>query len=144
MISKLALVGTLALTLTGCAIQQTVKPVAMAQNKQVCIVENPAVKEGFLESYTRALGNKGYTVRQLASGASLVECPVTSTYTANWRWDLAMYMTYADITVYDKGAPAGKAVYDATRAGLNTNKFINADKKITELVDQLFPNLSGS
>jgi hypothetical protein len=144
MITKLAFVSAIAVALTGCGIHQTVQPIAMAGNKQVCIVENPAVKGTFLEVYTRTLGTKGYTVRQLAKGSSLVECPVTSTYTANWRWDLAMYMTYADITVYDKGAPAGKAVYDATRAGLNTGKFINADKKVTELVDQLFPALSGS
>lgn len=142
--TKLAFAIAIAIATTGCAIQQTVQPVAMADNKQVCIVENPAVKNGFLDAYKRTLSTKGYIVRQLAQGASLVECPVTSTYTANWHWDLAMYMTYADITVYNKGAPAGKAVYDSRRAGLNTGKFINADKKITELVDQLFPALSGS
>jgi hypothetical protein len=36
-------------------------------------------------------------------------------------------------------APAGNAVYDALPGGANLNKFISADAKIGELVDQLFP-----
>lgn len=134
----------IAFSLGGCAIHQTVQPLAAPGVTQVCIVENPSVRPGFLEAYKRTLSSKGYQVKQLASGASLVECPVTSTYVAKWTWDLALYMSYADITVYNKGAPSGKATYNAGRAGLNTSKFIDADKKITELVDQLFPRLSGS
>ncbi|WP_373989327.1 hypothetical protein [Duganella sp. BuS-21] len=52
-------------------------------------------------------------------------------------------MTYAEIKVYNGGKPIGQAIYDANRAGLNTGKFINADKKIQELVDQLFPGGAG-
>ncbi|WP_267877742.1 hypothetical protein [Duganella guangzhouensis] len=39
--------------------------------------------------------------------------------------------------------PVGEALYDANRAGLNTGKFIDADKKIRELADQLFPGGAG-
>jgi hypothetical protein len=126
-------------SLSACAIRQTVKPVERFDSKLVCVVENPAVKYDFLGAYKRALVNRGYSVRQLEPGASLIECPITSTYTANWRWDLAMYMVSADITVYNNGKPAGKATYDSTRAGMNTNKFIKAETKIIELVSQLFP-----
>jgi hypothetical protein len=127
-------------TLSACAIHQTVKPVERFSGKTVCIVENPAVKNTFLQAYSDALTIRGYTVRQLPADASLITCPITSTYTANWRWDIAMYMVSADITVYNNGRPSGKANYDSKRAGLNTNKFINAEKKIAELVGQLFPD----
>lgn len=131
------------LGLSGCAIHQTVKPVERFEEKQICIVENPAVRPGFLAAYRRVLTQKGYLVKQLSAAASLIECPITSTFTANWRWDLAMYMSYAEITVYNNGKPTGKANYDATRGGGNMGKFIDADKKISELVNQLFPGGAG-
>ncbi|MDM5181596.1 Sbal_3080 family lipoprotein [Massilia sp. DJPM01] len=144
MLSKLACTAVALLALSGCAIRQNVKPVERFDSKVVCIVDNSSVRASFMDAYERALTNKGYAVKKLASGSSLVECPVTSTYTATWRWDLAMYMAYAEIVVYKNAKPAGKATYDATRGGGNMGKFIAAEKKITELVDQLFPNLAGS
>lgn len=128
---------------TGCAINQTVKPVERFADKKICIIDNPAVRDGFLVSYKQALEAKGYIAQALPATASIVECPITSTYTANWRWDLALYMTYADIKVYNGGKPIGEAVYDAKHAGLNTGKFIDADNKIRELVEQLFPGGAG-
>jgi len=129
--------------LSGCAIHQNVQSVGQLDVKEVCIVENTAVRNGFLESYRRALTNKGYLVRLLPASASLIECPVTSTYTANWRWDLATYMAYAEIKVYHQAKPVGEAKYDSTRGGGNMGKFIDADKKIAELVNQLFPGGAG-
>lgn len=139
----LLLIATAA-SLGGCAIHQNVRPVEKFEGREVCIVENSAVKAGFLESYKRALGAKGYQVRQLPASASLVQCPVTSTYTANWRWDLATYMAFAEIKVYNQGRPVGEAKYDAMHGGGNMGKFIDADKKINELVNQLFPGGAGS
>ncbi|MBW8893037.1 MAG: hypothetical protein JF617_13190 [Burkholderiales bacterium] len=111
--------------------------------KEVCIVENPDVRSGFIEAYTRSLTAKGYVVRKLPANASLVECRITSTYTANWRWDLAMYMAFAAIKVYNNAKPVGEAKYDAMHGGGNMNKFIDAEKKIGELVNQLFPGGAG-
>lgn len=130
--------------LSACAINQKITPVEKFSGKQVCVVESPSVKSTFLDAYKRALSEKGYVVRQLPPSASIVECPITSTYTANWRWDLALYMAYAEIAVYNNGKPVGKATYDATRGGGNMGKFIDADKKISELVNQLFPEGPGA
>jgi len=140
---RITLVAAVAAISSGCAIQQTVKPVERFADKTVCIVDNPAVREGFLVSYKQALEAKGYVAQKIASDASIIQCPITSTYTANWHWDLAMYMWYANIKVYNNGKPIGEVIYDAKRAGLNTAKFINADTKIKELVDQLFPATAG-
>ncbi len=87
---------------------------------------------------------KGYRVRTLPAQASLIECPITSTYTANWRWDLATYMAYAEIKVYDNGKPIGEAIYDSRNGGGSFGKFISAETKIKELVNQLFPGGAGS
>lgn len=139
-----AWLATGAAVLSGCAIHQNVRPVERLEAKQVCIVENSAVRAGFYESYKRALVAKGYEVRQLPADASLIECRITSTYTANWRWDLALYLAFVEIKVYDNGKPVGEAKYDSTHGGGNMNKFIDADKKINELVNQLFPGGAGT
>jgi len=141
---KTVFLALVAAALSGCAIHQRVTPVERFSGRQVCIVDNPAVKNGFLEAYRKALIQKGYEVRVLPVSASLIECPITSTYTANWRWDLAMYMAYAEIKVYTQAKPSGQVVYDALKGGANMNKFISADKKIAELVNQLFPGGAGS
>ena len=125
--------------LSGCAIHQSVKPVERFEAKEVCVVENAAVKFDFLASYRKALESRGFVVRMLPATAPLRECQITTTYTANWRWDLAMYMAYAEIKVYNNGQPAGDAIYDSLRGGANMGKFINGDAKIAELVNQLFP-----
>jgi hypothetical protein len=126
--------------LASCAITQKVTPVESLSGKEICVVVNPAVSQpGFLTAYIRALNERGYTVRELPPGASVNDCPITSTYTANWRWDLALYMAFADIKVYRDGTQVGQAVYDAMQGGANMSKFIKGDAKISELVDQLFP-----
>ena len=126
-------------SVTGCAIHQNIKPVDRFEIKQVCVIENTAVKFDFLLNYRKALEKRGYTVRMLPPAAALRECPITTTYTANWRWDLAMYMAYAEIKVFNNGQPAGEAVYDSLKGGANMGKFINGESKIAELVNLLFP-----
>ena len=50
-------------------------------------------------------------------------------------------MSYADIRVYQYGQQVGQAEYDSRWGGGRViDKFINAEKKITELTNQLFPN----
>jgi hypothetical protein len=141
---KTALAAAALSALAGCAIHQTVKPVEKLEGKQICVIENPAVRAGFVEAYRNSLTAKGYAVRQLPASAAITDCPVTSTYLANWRWDLAMYMAYAEIRVFSNGKQVGEARYDSMRGGANMNKFIAADKKIDELVNQLFPGGAGT
>jgi hypothetical protein len=124
---------------SGCSIKQSVKPVDFSgQPMEVCILKNEDVREGFLEAYTSALNAKSVQVKLLPETASLNECPTTSTYTARWAWDLALYMKYAEIKVYRSAALIGEAVYDATWGGGRLDKFINAENKIRELVHELF------
>ena len=124
---------------SGCSIKQTVKPVDFSgQAMEVCILRNEDVRQGFLDAYTGALTDKNVKVRLLPGTASLNECATTSTYKAHWAWDLALYMRYAEIKVYRSAALVGEAVYDATWGGGRLGKFINAENKIRELVDELF------
>ena len=130
--------------LAGCAIHQTVRPLDAMVDTQVCVINNPAVRPSVMAAYKKVLGDKGYSVRELPENAAITECRVTSTYQANWRWDLAMYMHFAEFRVFVDGKEKGVAVYDATHGGANMGKFIDADKKIAEMINQLFPGGAGT
>jgi hypothetical protein len=136
--ATLFIIGT-AISLSGCAITQSVKPVNTADISEVCIVQNPPVRPGFLQTYTQVLGMKGYKVTQLPPGSPASACPVVSTYMGLWSWDLALYLSFAEITVFRGGLEEGKAVYDSRSGGANLNKFVKGEEKITELVNALFP-----
>lgn len=139
---RLALLAGLGATgLSGCAIHQSVRAIEqpLAQ-REICIIESPAVRSGFLQTLKRGLQDKGYSVRHLPATASATDCPVTATYNGTWRWDLALYLAYADIRIFSAGQQIGEAKYDATSAGGSLAKFIEADQKILELVNQLFPS----
>ena len=127
------------LMLFGCSISQQVDPVPRMETQNICIIENPDVRVGFIEAYRSALDSKGFQTKMLMKSSLPDDCPVTSTYTANWRWDLLFYMAFADITVYTNGLRVGRAVYDSLGGSGNPAKFINAENKIRELVDLLFP-----
>ncbi|ODT37246.1 MAG: hypothetical protein ABS55_03765 [Lautropia sp. SCN 70-15] len=142
--SKVLALSLLVALVSGCAIHQTVSPITAPVTREICLIENTAVRAGFVNQLRQSLGAKGYQVRMLPETAAINACTTTATYTATWRWDLALYMSYAEIKVYSNARPVGEALYDSTGGGGNMGKFIDANEKIRELVDQLFPAGAGA
>lgn len=141
---KLPLACILTLTaLTGCTIKQEIKSAEVANNAELCIIEDTDVRAGFLKAFEKSLQENQVKYRVTNSEAAK-SCEWTAKYTANWAWDLALYMVYAEIKVYQNEKLAGEAIYDARRGGGNMNKFIDADEKIKELVDQLIEQKQAS
>ena len=133
--------------LCGCTITQTANPVSLHESdaKQMCLIEDPKVFDGFLAAYRAALEKKGFSVKILAPGSSVTSCPLTSTYYALQSWDFATYLSHAMIVVYRDGTHAGEALYDAPKAGfaLTFRIYESTDSKVATMVDQLFPTLAG-
>jgi hypothetical protein len=140
---------TTALMLSACATSRVspVRPVpadpqsvavqpadAQPPLKKICVVENPAVVGDFIETYRTALRNKGYEVKVVKKNPQPSECPLSTRYTANWRWDLVPYLVYARLDVYRDGKPAGSAVHNA-----RSSRFINVEATVQSLVDRLLP-----
>jgi hypothetical protein len=137
---KLAIAGAIAaISLTGCAISQKIMPVTSASGSDVCVVDNRKVRETFRAEVVRGLRAKSIPVREVQETSDLSTCGHVLRYNANWRWDLAMYMARAEITVFKGSQVVGSAYYDATSGGGRPDKFISAETKIAELVDKLFP-----
>lgn len=137
-VKRVFLVSFSVLLLAGCSIKQRVDPYVVPDNLELCIIEDPKVRQSFLDEYRRALDVMGVRTKLLPAGSSIRDCPVVSTYMARWSWDLTIYMTFAEIKVYEGGNLAGSAVYDSRSGGARLDKWKDAEKKIQELVSELF------
>lgn len=130
--------------LSACSITQEVDPTGLTKTADLCIAKNDAVKEGFLQAYRETLQDKGFTSRLIEDQVNPPEdCEWTSSYTANWSWDLSAYMSYAEIKIYHNGELDGTAIYDSRKGSGNMGKFINAADKVKELVNQLLGETSA-
>lgn len=136
---KLTSISLCLILFSGCSIKQEVKAVTPLTKKEICIIEDPAVREGFLATYTRELSRKGYKTKLLAANSPLNTCNVVSTYMGLWSWDLAIYLSYAEIKVYRNEKLIGEALYDSRSGSANMDKFVKGETKIIELTNQLFP-----
>lgn len=130
------------LAISGCSIKQTVTPASLsaALAPEICTIPSLGLRAGFNTTYQQLLREKGFKTRQLSPGSSPDRCPLSTTYTGTWRWDLLLYMNHADIRVYEDGRQVGQAEYDARWGGGRPDKFISAENKIAELTHQLFPD----
>jgi len=124
--------------LTGCSISKTVDPIKPAQVSQVCVLDNKDIfMDGFQPEVQKQIEAKQIPTK-VYTGARPAECSHYLEYTANWQWDMAMYLTYAEFRVYDARGLAGTAFYDARRGGGRLDKFGHTADKIRPLIDQLF------
>lgn len=130
--------------ISACSITQNIQSVEITKGSELCIVENLSVRKGFLEEFKSVLSSKGIAYQVVSESSVPTSCEWTSTYIANWTWDLALYMSYAEIKVFHNGNLEGVAKYDSTRGGANLSKFIDAETKIQELVNELMKFKSAS
>jgi hypothetical protein len=137
MLNKTFTAVLLAATISGCSIKQSVDTAEIDRGATLCVIENTEVRDGFLNSMKSALTAKGVRYQVVNSDAVPAECFWTASYTARWSWDLALYMSFAEIQIYKDGVLQGEALYDSTLGGANMSKFIDADTKIKELVGSL-------
>lgn len=128
---------TVMLLISGCSISQRVEQADISSDAELCIIENDKVREGFLLELEKVLHEKGIRYVVTDRNYANKNCEWTVTYIARWSWDLTIYMSYAEIKVYKNGVLDGEAIYDSTRGSANLGKFIDAEPKIRELVDQL-------
>lgn len=138
MMKKILLaVITASVVMSGCSIQQTIEKAELEKEAELCIVENSAVRKGFLAEFKTVLTSMNIPHRMVNASSIPASCEWTTTYVARWTWDLALYMSYAEIKVFRQGNLDGEAIYDSTHGGANMSKFIDAETKIRELVNEL-------
>ncbi|CAG2132246.1 hypothetical protein LMG31506_00991 [Cupriavidus yeoncheonensis] len=168
--NKALLAAALGLTITGCSTYQAVMPVDRpeqadplgafqvpagsqaatgprgsygANGALLCVVANPVSGNEYLDAFRASLQARNFEVKLLPPYAPVVSCPLVATYSARSAWFWMTYLNSVDITVYQNGARAGKAVYSANRGagGINLSNFVMPQKTLDTLVEQLFPGM---
>jgi hypothetical protein len=124
--------------LTGCTSVQ-VRPLdASAPLKQVCIVQNPKVEvSDFVDVLRDGFDRHGIasTVVSATGGGS---CEVTVTYTALRTWDMAPYLSHAELRLWREGRQIGSATYHLDGGGgLSLMKWQGTKTKMDPVIDQL-------
>ena len=124
---------------TGCTINRKVSPIAPGTAIQtIAIQKNQKVlMDGFHPELVSQIEQLGFAVE------SYDRMPPESTpfhlvYTANWQWDMAMYLTYFQAIVMKDGKKIGEAEYDARRGSGRMDKFGGTADKIRPLLIDLF------
>ena len=152
-IRMLLIASILALSLSGCSTRQDITRIQGPKPQNVCILHNTAVKKGVLTAIEESLSRR-YVKYEVLNGtykkenagwvpsfdrSDTVGCDALLFYVANWNWDLALYMHFATIWMTDADGKRSiaRATYDASR-NVGFGKFINADSKIRELMDEIF------
>lgn len=141
-LTQLSALLLISVAMTGCSITTTVEPMKPAQVSEVCVLENKDVlMDGFQPEVQQQIESRNIPTRTYI-GARPAECSHYLEYTANWAWDMAMYLTYAEFRVYDGQGIAGSAIYNARHGGGRLDKFGGTAGKIRPLIDQLFGAIS--
>jgi hypothetical protein len=126
------------LALSGCSINTKVNPVPEpAKISSLCILHNPEVlMDEFEPAVQRIMEAQGVDTL-VVEPPTPKECHYRMEYSANWRWDLAMYLWFAEFRIYDGADKIAEAQYDARWGGARLDKFGTTASKIEPVLQGL-------
>jgi hypothetical protein len=129
---------------TACSIKTRVDPVPAATVPALCVEENDAVwSKQFLPMLRERLAQHGIATT-VYKDRMTADCRYHLEYEAQWNWDLAVYLRYADIRVFDGDTLVGRATYDARSGSGRLDKFGHTDEKLAPLLDALLASVNRS
>ena len=138
-----ALAALSLLSVAGCTITTHVDPIPPSTIPSLCIADNPKVfSKQFLPTMQAQLARRGIATT-VYEGTPPAGCTMHVEWEAHWSWDMALYLEYADIKVYDGDALVGRATYDARNAEATFAKFGRGDEKLGKLLDQLLRDVNS-
>lgn len=133
---------TCASLLSGCgSIKHRVVAVPVGTTIETVYIEsNSAVlMDEMVTEIQRQIKAMGYDVK-IYAGERPKDAVHCLKFTANWRWDMAMYLTYFHATLLEEERVLGTAEYDARSAGLNGEKFGHTADFIRPIIRELLKN----
>lgn len=140
-LTSLTVLLILGAILSGCTIAKTATPIPPGTAVGTIYVQrNTNVHmEGLHDEIIEQLQGLGFDAKT-TEGPRPAEAVHMLTYTANWRWDMAMYLVYFQATMLENSRILGQVEYDATRGGGRMDKFGKTAEKIRPLLQELLQN----
>lgn len=128
--------------LSGCAISQDVVSVDSGTTiEKIYVLENEKVHmEGLIVELLKQIEELGFK-SEAYKGDRPEGIKHYLTYTANWNWDGAMFLTLFRATLYEDGRILGAVEYNSKMGRFNLNKFGRTAEKIRPLLEELLSNV---
>jgi hypothetical protein len=134
-----------ALLTGGCTIRRHVVPIPATSISSLCIDENRAVwSKQFLPTLRAQLLRHGIATTVYDEPVPPADCARHLEYEARWSWDIAMYLMYTEIRVYEGATLVGSATYDAQGGDARLDKFGSGEERLASLVDELLRDVNRS
>lgn len=108
---------------------------------RVVIVNDEKTREGFQRTMETWLTEHNYDFQIAPDGSDHDQEKLTLEYIGYWSWDIAMYLDDAYIEAFHQGQSVGKTEFKAPNS-LNLNKWGSAERRISNMMDLLFGEIS--
>lgn len=118
---------------SGCVSHSVNKVSGIDPGSEICIVRNQGVSLDFFNAYKSTLEEVGYGTKEISAAG---ECPIYTTYTAQFGHHWGLYLARANFQIYKDGQSIGSATYKAPRA--DPSKHGKVKGKIEKLVNEMF------
>lgn len=124
--------------LSGCT-SVDVRPVDRSYNlTHVCIEDNPKVIVSDFVSTIEDVFENHLITTEIYSGSKPERCEFRLTYTARRSWDMAPYLSHAEVRLYRGHKRIGYAEYHLNgKGGLSLVKWASVESKMTPVIDEL-------
>ncbi|MBA1147115.1 hypothetical protein H0Z60_08570 [Ectothiorhodospiraceae bacterium WFHF3C12] len=133
------------LMVSGCAAPRysgtASEPSVTRVTKEVVVIRDDATKRGFLEAIEHWLAEHQYDYTVAPDGSKHDLDKLTIEYVGYWKWDLAIYLSRAEIEMFHGGQRVGRVNYRAPNT-LNTNKFGTGSDRVAYMMDVLFGKMT--
>lgn len=131
--------------ISGCT-AITVKPVDPSLNvRHVCIQNNPRVTiDNFLSIVRDGFDRHGLST-EVVKKQSLNTCEYVLTYVARRSWDMATYLSHAELKLFSGGRQIASATYHLKgKGGFALNKWASTKSKMDPVIDELLGQYNRS
>lgn len=131
----------LVVLVSGCVSSINIQPIPNTEHlARVCIKENPDVlMSGFLPELRSQIESHNIATA-VYKEATPKDCINNLTYTANWTWDWAMVLAYAELKLYKEDKLIGSGVYDYGGKFMHFSMYGSTASKLKLITDPLFSN----
>lgn len=122
---------------TGSAIPENI----LTAKPQVLVINDAETRDGFQHAVEGWLDSEEIRYVVKPEGVEHDPQQLTIEYVGYWSWDLALFLSRAEIEAFYQGQRVSKITYNAPST-LHTAKFGDADERIKLMLDVMFANKS--
>ena len=122
----------------------TVKPIDTSLNaKHVCIQDNPKVTvSDFVPVVRDGFARHGLST-EIITNNKPARCDLILTYTARRSWDIATYLSVAELVLFQNGLEVARANFHLKgKGGFALNKWRSTKAKMDPVIDELLASYS--